>query len=210
MALVIAYPCGDHFDGAHLYRPLGADTRFFGGNAEGFGCDLIPDVDGAGGPFRISIRGVFAHNCPILSGQSAVNPDFLNIQIIQVVKQHHICAFSRGDAPQLVIHLETLGAVDGHHLDGGKDVDAFFHRPADNMIQMSLGQEGVGMGVVGDQTCKAGVHFIFRDASGHLFQIMPCGALAEHGVHAKTHFGKGVLCPGGFVAAADAGGGVGI
>ena len=115
-----------------------------------------------------------------------------------------------GDRAHLVIQLETLGAVDGDHLDGGDGVDALLQSPAENVVYVALGHQGVGVVVVGNQHRKPGVDVLLGDALSHFMEVPPSGALPEHGVHPQAHFCQGILCPGGFVAAADSRGDIGV
>ena len=75
---------------------------------------------------------------------------------------------------------------------------------------MPVLDQGIGVGVVGDETGEAVVDMVVQhrlDDDGH---VVPGAAVAHEGVHATAHLLQHVLRPGGLVAAADAGGDIGV
>ena len=109
-----------------------------------------------------------------------------------------------------MVHLEALGAVDGHHLDRRDGVDALLQCPAHDVVQMAFLDQSLRVGVVGYQAGEPGVHLVLRNGLCHLVQVVPGGAFPQLGVHPQAHFGQGVLGPGGLMTAAGSGGDVGV
>ena len=159
-----------------------------------------------GDPVRVVEGRQIEGDLPVLGHHVAVDHGAHDVQIFQVVQKHDVGALAWGDGAQLVLHAEAGGGVDGHHLDGGHDGDAQAHGHAQDIVEVPLGHQGVGVGVVGDEVREAGVDAGLGDGGGQLGQVEPGRAVAQLGVLPEAHLGEHVLGPGGLVAAAHAAG----
>ena len=132
---------------------------------------------------RVVEGGKFQGHAAVLCHSLAVDEHLEHFHGLQVFQQHNVRALARGDRAHFVIQLETLGAVDGDHLDGRDGIDALFQSPAENVVYVALGHQGVGVFVVGNQHCEPGVDLLLGDTLSHFMKVPPSGALPEHGVH---------------------------
>ena len=103
-----------------------------------------------------------------------------------------------------MIHLEALCAVERDHLDGRDKIDTEGDGTTHDVIEMTVCNQRMRVGIIGNHGRKSAVYFVLRDGLGDFLQIVPSGALAQHGIHAETHFCECVLRTGGFMTAAHA------
>ena len=199
-------------DGPHERTPVGhrlpACVR--GGDGERRGGDLLPHVHGARhglGPGE----GLGVEERPaILGNHAAVDDGARHAKIREVLEEYEVGALARGDAAQIVLHLEARGRVDGYHLDGRERVYALGHGQAQHVVQMPVLNERAGVVVVRHEAAQARVHLAARHGGGQVVQVVPRRALADLRVHAQAQLGQRVLSARGLVAGRDAGGYVGV
>ena len=104
------------------------------------------------------------------------------------INKYDVRALARGDGAELVIHLEALCAVERDHLDSGDKIDTEGDGTTHDVIEMTVCNQRMRVGIIRNHGRKSAVHFVLRDCLGDLLQIVPSGALAQHGIHAKTQF----------------------
>lgn len=93
---------------------------------------------------------------------------------------------------------------------GGYRVDAASDGGAQNVVQVSLAYQRMGVGVIGNEIGEAGINVVFRDGVGQLRQVVPGRTEAQLSVLAQAHLRQRVLAACGFVAAAHARSHVGV
>ena len=103
-----------------------------------------------------------------------------------------------------MIHLEALCAVERDHLNGRDKIDTEGDGTTHDVIEMTVCNQRMRVGIIRNHGRKSAVYFVLRDGLGDLLQIVPSGALAQHGIHAEAHFCECVLRTGGFMTAAHA------
>lgn len=135
--------------------------------------DLEAEVHGVRNPLGEGKRRQLECGRAVFRDDLAVDEHARDIQIVEIVEEHDVGAFSRCNRPEVLVHLETLRAVDGDHLDGGDDVDAAFHGGAHDMIEVPAADERVGMGVVAHEHGEARVDIVSGDGFGEHGQILP-------------------------------------
>lgn len=91
---------------------------------------------------------------------------------------------------------------------GDDRVQPRFHRQAQDVVHMSLARERAGVQIVRHEYGIARIDFAPGHGPDRLFQVLPGGTLAKHGVHAEPHFRERILTARGLMAAAHAGGGI--
>ena len=92
-----------------------------------------------------------------------------------------------------MVHVVARGGVDRDHLQRDHRVDSFLHRAAQDVVEVPVFHERVGMGVVRYQIEKARVDVSLGDSGGKLGQIAPGRSLAQLGVLAEPRLGERVF-----------------
>ena len=84
----------------------------------------------------------------VLRHHDAVDDGPGDPDILQVAEEDDIGALARGAAAHLMVHAKTGCRVDGHVLDGFDRIQALPDGAADDMIQVAVVDQRIGMGVV--------------------------------------------------------------
>ena len=82
---------------------------------------------------------------------------------LEIFDKHDVGALAGRNAAQIVVHREAGRAIDGAHLDSGDGVDALLHRTPDEVVEMPLLDERIGMVVVGHEHGEAAVDLAVGD-----------------------------------------------
>ncbi len=69
-------------------------------------------------------------------------------------------------AAQIRLHLEACGRVDGDHLDGFEGVDALSHCQAQQIVEVAVRKERVGVAVIGHKAAEPRVHLVPHNGRG--------------------------------------------
>lgn len=205
-ALDVADARRNDFDGADG----DAVAVFRRGDLECVGGDGVFQMDALACPVRVGVWGEFAGHFSVYGDGFAVDDGANDVEMFKILQQDDVGAFSRSDGAEILIHAVALGGVDGGHADGGDRIDAVFDGDAQDVVHVAVADEGVWMGVVADEAGEATADAGFGEGFGDHWQILPGAAHAQLSVHAETHFGDDVFGTGGFMAAADAAGGIGV
>lgn len=205
-ALDVADARRNDFDGADG----DAVAVFRRSDLEGVGGDGIFQMDALARPVWVGVWSERVGHFSVDGDGFAVDDGANDVEMFEILQQDDVGAFPRSDGAEILIHAVALGGVDGGHADGGDWIDAVFDGDAQDVIHVAVADEGVWMGVVADEAGEATADAGFGEGFGDHWQILPGAAHAQLGVHAETHFGDDVFGTGGFVAAADAAGGVGV
>ena len=205
--LVVADAVRDDLDHAGLDRSAGPGGR---GDPEAFHRDRVADVHRVEDMLR-EIGGLDLHaHFSVFRDDVAVDHRPRDADVMQIVKEYDIRALARRDAAHLVIHAEAGRDVDRHVLDRLDGVQPLLDGAADDMIQMTVVDERVRVGIVGDQTGKAVVDPVVQHGLDDDRHIVPGTAVAHERIHAVPHLFQYILRARGFMAAADAGGDISV
>ena len=205
--LVVADAVWNDLDHA---RPDGFSSSGGRRDAEALGRDRVADVHGMADALR-EVGGLDLHaHLAVFRHDVAVDDRSGDADVIQIVKKDDVRALAGRDAAHFVIHAEAGRNIDRHILDGLDGIQPFSDGTADDMIQMALVDERIGVGIVGDQAGEAVVDLVVQHGLDDDRHIVPRAAVAHQRVHAMAHFFQHVFRAGGFVAAADAGCDIGV
>ena len=131
-------------------------------------------------------------------------------EVLEVLENNEVGALARRDGAQVARHAKAVRHVDGDHLDGRDGIDAKAHGLAQNAVEVSLGDQGLGMVVVGDEVNVARVDVVVGDNVRELLEVLPGRALAQLRVLAQAELRERLVARDGLVAAGDSGGNVGV
>ena len=199
MTLIVADMYRDNLD-----RTDGCRANLIGMYLKGFRGDRLADVHRVERPCgKLRFRQV-NRQLAVFCNNVAVDEHAGDTDVFFVINKYDVRALARGDGAELVIHLEALCAVERDHLDSGDKIDAEGDGTTHDVVEMTVCNQRMRVGIIGNHGRKSAVHFVLRDGLGDLLQIVPSGALAQHGIHAETHFCECVLRTGGFMTAAHA------
>ena len=70
---------------------------------------------------------------------------------------------------------------------------------------MSVGNQRVGMVVVGDKVAQARINLAVCNSGSKIVEVLPRGTLTDLGIHAQAQFGKDIFRPDGLVARRNTG-----
>ena len=104
-----------------------------------------------------------------------------------------------------MVQTEACGRVNGYILDSLDRIKPFFDSAADDVIHMSVLNQGVRMGVIRYHAGEAVLNLIVQDCFDDHRHVMPGTAVAHQRIHAVAHFFQHIYCSGRLVAAPHAG-----
>ena len=180
------------------------------GDAERLLANLLTHMHAPGHPIGPGKGAGIEEGHAAFCHDSSVNNRPLDTEVLQVLEKHQVSAFTRRDAAQLALHLEARGRIDGNHLYGLDGVDALLHRQAQDVVEMAMEQQGVGVAIVGDKAAEARVDIASDNGGSEVMQVVPGRTLANLGVHAQARLGHNVLGTHRLMAGAHARGDVGV
>ena len=206
MALDVAHAAWNRLDNTDEGGGAGKGfaVRIYRGDTEGFRRDLSTQVHGVENPFRIDRALDLEEGAAVFSHHVAVDQGHLHVKVHKAAHQHHVRAPARGDAAKLVVHVEASGRVDGHHLQGDNGVDALLHGAAQDVVQVAVLDQRVGVRVVRDEVHVPRVDGARSDRRRQVRQVAPCRTFAQLRVLAQAHLGEHVFRAGRFMVAAHA------
>ena len=203
---------GQRLHDAHLGVSVGqlVPRRVEGGNPEGVGADRGRHVHRVEHEVRPGIRRGREERAAVLCHDLSVDDDALDAEVAKVVDEDQVSTLARRDGAHVARHLEALRHVDGDHLDGGDRVDAVLDGLAQDAVEVPLGDERLGVVVVGDEADETRVDGVADDGLRELAKVVPGRSLAHERVLSHADLGRDVLGARRLVAARDAGGDVGV
>jgi hypothetical protein len=142
----------------------------------------------------------------VFGHRSAHVKHLFGANVRQVGKDHQIGLAARGDRTG-ILDAEVVGRVDRSHADGCHRVQTFGHGLANHRVHVTLGEQVVGMAVVGAPHHAA--PGVLADHGKQGVQVTGAGALAHHDVHAQFQLFQRFVGAGALVVRGDAGGRVG-
>ena len=167
-------------------------------------------MEGLVGPLHqvgLDLRGGEVPDLAVVHHQDALLVDLLNVEGTEVVDDDEVRQIAGGDAAP-VVQQEVPGGVVAGHLHGGDGVGPQGDGPLDDVVDVALFQQVVGVLVVGAEHAAVGV---LAAEEGHQgVQVPGGGALPDHDILAPLQLGQSILQVVALVVGVDAGGDVGV
>ena len=167
-------------------------------------------MEGAVGPFGeigVDGRGGEVLHHAVVHHQLALLEDSLDVEVLEVVDDDEVPQVARGDGAP-VVQQEVPGGVVAGHLHGGDRIHPQADGPLDDVVDMALLQQVVGVLVVGAEHASLGVFVAQQGGKG--VQVPGGSALPDHDKLPPLQLGDGVVQVVALVVGIDAGGDVGV
>ncbi len=194
-------------DGAHATSAVGTVDR----DLEVGSREVAADMHGVGHKVGPLVELMVEERAAVLGHEVAVDVDALGHKAVEIGQDHEIGALARGDGAHVRIDTEHLCCVDGGELQRRHRVAAaLMHAGAERAVHAALGDERIGMVIVGAKGDQARVDAGLEHLRQVAWERQPRRAVAGLNVHAHTQLGDDVLGRDALVARAHAGGDVGV
>ena len=187
----------------HANDRVGTAVGEIGGGQRGHMEGVVGAVDQIGVDLR---DGEVRHHAMVYH-QYAALVDLFDVKVAKVVDDDEVRQIA-GCNGAAVVQQEVAGSVVAGGLDGGNGVGAQGDGLFDDVVDVTLFQQVVGVLVIGAE--HTAFHILVAQQGDQRFQIAGCGALADHNELAALELCDGVVQVVALVVGVHAGGDVGV